>query len=78
MSRGFYRVVFCGFGVGKNVGTLIVMARAFARYPGDLGKSKQATMQKVRDVHVSLSRSYRNFHLGIALKSSWLQGERGR
>ena len=51
MSRGFYRVVFCGFAVGKNVGTLIVMVRVFARYPGDLGKSKQATMQKVRHVH---------------------------
>jgi hypothetical protein len=46
MSQGFYRMDLCAFAARGNGGTLIVMVMAFTRYIGDLGKSRQAAMQK--------------------------------
>ncbi len=44
-------VVLCAFEVSENGRTLIVMMRVCTRYIGDLGKSRQATMQKAWHVH---------------------------
>jgi hypothetical protein len=51
MSRGFYRVVLCAFATREKEGTLNVMVRAFTRYIGDLGKSRQPLMPKAWHTH---------------------------
>ena len=66
MSRGFYRVVFCAFLIGKNGGTLNVMVRACTRYIGDLGKSRQATIPKAWHAHGNIPYMIGHFYPELA------------